>query len=579
MGQPRGKREKGDRCNRTKKADPIAQDVRAVGEEEARNLENEIAILVSQEERRNWAEQCSIEKKELEIYKDKIEKENQIKQEQIMLNLSQEREDWIAEANFQKQEFELQKNWLEKEGERINHNRNSLEEKEKELIRIKKEINCYTSLLTLVEDRDRESDIEHSSIPKSTNLEPEDLGDRWIEMLESKNQILPESIAIGYLVSTITALCSGSMVLLNGTVGVGKSSMVRKSAKLLGGNSEIIPIRPSWLDPSDLLGFFDPLSETFRPSSFTTALKKAAKYPDRPFLICLDELNLARIENYGADLLSILEYSKDKAGAEDKKRTLSLYSEDIEIHLWDKLKLLRAEENLTIEQKLLIAQLDRTLSTMKSECEIPQNLILVGTLNSDETTYDLSPKVIDRSYVITYPLVDFKAVLSKGKNNISEQLSISKFQEKVKVCMDCMDESTNFLPAFLVDPTDIPSRINDSWKKDWARIIKWNEDYISYLGIPLGHRVKRDYQMFFAVSHCLGITNANPKRCLSYFILAKLLPRISFFKDKDKKLEYLCQQWIEEIRQDYLIGDEGYILEELERQILDSGRRNVRYWG
>ena len=158
--------------------------------------------------------------------------------------------------------------------------------------------------------------------------------ERWMEMLESKHQILPESIAIGYLVSTITALCSGSMVLLNGTVGVGKSSIVSKSAELLGGNSEIIPIRPSWLDPSDLLGFFDPLSETFRPSSFTTALKTAAKYPDRPFFICLDELNLAKIENYGADLLSTLEYSKNQAEAEGKKRNLSLYSQDIERHLW-----------------------------------------------------------------------------------------------------------------------------------------------------------------------------------------------------------------------------------------------------
>jgi RNA-directed DNA polymerase len=387
------------------------------------------------------------------------------------------------------------------------------------------------------------------------------------------------SIAIGYLVSTITALCSGSMVLLNGTVGVGKSSIISKSAELLGGNSEIIPIRPSWLDPSDLLGFFDPLSETFRPSSFTTALKTAAKYPDRPFFICLDELNLAKIENYGADLLSTLEYSKNQVEVESNKRNLSLYSQDIERHLWEKLKLLKAEENVSIEQKLLIAQLDRTLSTMPSECEIPQNLILVGTLNSDETTYDLSPKAIDRSYVITYPPADFKAILSKGKTNISEQLSITQFREKVSKCMNCMDEGTKFLPAFIIDSTDISSRINYDWKKDWKQIIRWNDNYISQIGIPLGYRVKRDYQIFFAVSHCLGIMKDNPKRCLSYFILSKLLPRISFFKDKDRKLETLCQQWIDEIRADYLIGGESYILEELERQISDNGRRNVRYWG
>ena len=179
----------------------------------------------------------------------------------------------------------------------------------------------------------------------------------------------------------------------------------------------------------------------FAPSSFTSALKQANNYSDRPFLICLDELNLSRIENYGSDLLSTLEYSKNHTETEGENRKLSLYSEEVETELWQKLYFLKNIDNPNVEQQLLIQKLQK-LNNTPANLEIPKNLVLIGTLNSDETTYDLSPKVIDRSYVITYPPADLELLpgLDDTAGIQEEQLSVSMLQTKVKNCINQIEE-------------------------------------------------------------------------------------------------------------------------------------------
>ncbi|MBA3921535.1 MAG: AAA family ATPase, partial [Nostocaceae cyanobacterium] len=225
------------------------------------------------------------------------------------------------------------------------------------------------------------------------------LGLQWNEMLHSSGLPLPKYIGTSYLLALVSALYSGSLILLNGSVGVGKTSLIRHSADLLAGRNKIIPVRPAWLDPSDLLGFFDPLSEIFRPSPFLTALKDAKNYSEQIYLVCLDELNLAKIENYGADLLSSLEYSRSEHG----KQSLQLYSESIETELWEEAKQLNEEQQRDSKQSQRLRRIQNFLKDYPANFIIPRNIVLMGTLNADETTYDLSPKVIDRSFVITYP--------------------------------------------------------------------------------------------------------------------------------------------------------------------------------
>ena len=546
---------------------PIAKNPRLIQEEDVQILLDNILLLFSQKEKENLRNQSQSQLIELENKKTELEQEYKLRED----DLNQQ----IKELDLERQRFDKEYNRLAQSQldlvqrkDELENERESIQVEKNKSIELKQEINRYTALLPLIQDSNLDSIISviPASIPITTDLEPENLGDNWHKILTSRNLLLPESIAISYLVSMISALCSGNIVLLNGTVGVGKSSMIEKSAEALGGKAKIIPVRPSWLDPSDLLGFFDPLAETFRPSSFTSAIKEANSIKDRPFIICLDELNLARIENYGADLLSTLEYAKNRTNEENSNRKLSLYSQDLETDLWQKLELLSKIENPNIEEQLSIVKLQRVLVNMKSECEIPQNLVLIGTLNSDETTYELSPKVIDRSYAITYPPTDFnlQKVFSSDDEIHGEQLSVTLLHNKIDSCIKKIEELMS-------------SEKTNMWEKEWKQIVQWNEKYISQLGIPIGYRVRRDYITFFAVSHCLGIRKKEYNHCLSYFLFTKLLPRITFFKDGTR--ETLCQEWIAEIRRDYSIGGESHILEQIESQILDGRRRNVRYWG
>lgn len=132
-------------------------------------------------------------------------------------------------------------------------------------------------------------------------------------------------------------------------------------------------MRSDWTDPRGLVGFFNPLTNSYARTAVVDLLLRAADDPGQPYIVVLDEMNLARVEYYFSDFLSALE-SGDP---------IELMSPGVE------------EELLALGHDEVPAQL-----------EVPSNVSFVGTVNIDETTHAFSPKVLDRANVIEFSDVD-----------------------------------------------------------------------------------------------------------------------------------------------------------------------------
>src|SRR5207249_2271729 len=95
-------------------------------------------------------------------------------------------------------------------------------------------------------------------------------------------------------------------VILAGISGTGKSRLVQLIGNALGAEVILIPVKPDWSDNTDLIGYED-FQQQFRPATLTETLVSAHETPDRPFFVLLDEMNLARVEHYFSDFLSLIE--------------------------------------------------------------------------------------------------------------------------------------------------------------------------------------------------------------------------------------------------------------------------------
>ncbi|MEK3833360.1 MrcB family domain-containing protein [Paenibacillus sp. FSL R7-0128] len=174
-------------------------------------------------------------------------------------------------------------------------------------------------------------------------------------------------------------------VILAGISGTGKTRLVKLFAEALGamrdnGQYTLIPVRPDWSDPADLLGYKD-LSGRFQPGPITQVFVEAQQPENRhkPYFICLDEMNLARVEHYFSDLLSVLETQEWR---ESEIQTQELISRAL---------LGTAEDQVTY-----------------GGLGIPENVFLIGTVNMDETTHPFSKKVLDRASTLEFNYINLQ---------------------------------------------------------------------------------------------------------------------------------------------------------------------------
>ncbi|WP_136608757.1 McrB family protein [Paenibacillus dokdonensis] len=178
-----------------------------------------------------------------------------------------------------------------------------------------------------------------------------------------------------------TAMKTNSLTILAGMSGTGKSRLVQAYGKTLGMDASqlvFVPVRPSWADDSDLLGYVDTKNMLYRPSdtSLVDALFQAQQERNKMFIICFDEMNLSRVEHYFSQFLSVLEM-------EPNRRVLRLYSDRIAQQIYNS-------------------------AQYGPEINIGPNVVFVGTVNLDESTYHFSDKVLDRANVLTLDVQSYE---------------------------------------------------------------------------------------------------------------------------------------------------------------------------
>ncbi|MFQ5654100.1 MAG: McrB family protein [Planctomycetota bacterium] len=195
---------------------------------------------------------------------------------------------------------------------------------------------------------------------------------QFIDVVSRRGFVFDRDDLINFHVSAKVGLWT----VVAGPSGIGKSSLPRLYAEALGAGEEYlsIPVRPDWLDDRDVIGAFNALSGRFEPAATGLVDHLIAAHEDNLrgrggiYLVTLDEMNLARVEHYFAQFLSIMEEPPER-------RSLQLFSRGLE----------RRGDPYTRYRCLPVGP----------------NVRFVGTVNIDETTHFFSPKVLDRAAVLT----------------------------------------------------------------------------------------------------------------------------------------------------------------------------------
>ncbi len=228
----------------------------------------------------------------------------------------------------------------------------------------------------------------------------------------------------------ITAIKSKPFLLLAGISGTGKSRIVRELARACWDydsdeyraqkprNFEIVQVKPNWHDSSELIGYVSRINgEKFVVGPFLKFLVKAIKDPEHPYFLCLDEMNLAPVEQYFAEYLSVIESRKTNGDG------IVVTDPIIEYEETEAYRSLIAQLFTNDEEREKYITGDETARINERETKrlsIPQNFIVVGTVNMDETTFSFSRKVIDRAMTIEMNEVDLEGGLTQKYEQIGK---------------------------------------------------------------------------------------------------------------------------------------------------------------
>ena len=193
----------------------------------------------------------------------------------------------------------------------------------------------------------------------------------------------------------IASLTVSHIIIMQGMSGTGKTSLAYAFGEFLSNHSVIVPIQPMWKERTDLVGYYNEFTKKFNE---TTLLHKMyeANYSDRIYVTVLDEMNIARVEYYFAEFLSLLELPKAE------RRYIDVVSDK-----WEN------------DPKLL----------REGQLKLPENMWFIGTANNDDSTFAISDKVYDRAMIMN---LDKKTQVFYTEETKGVNISYKRFSELIK---------------------------------------------------------------------------------------------------------------------------------------------------
>lgn len=305
------------------------------------------------------------------------------------------------------------------------------------------------------------------------------------------------------------ATATKRFAILTGMSGSGKTQLARALGQWFSSGADdashycVVPVRADWTSPEPLLGYEDALLPPAPDSRRAWAVPEALQFilrahadPAHSWLLVLDEMNLAHVERYFADVLSGIESGEPIV------------------------------PNLVVENGHWYQRRDES-----PRIALPPNLVIVGTVNVDETTYQFSPKVLDRAFTFEF-------------RTTAEELSASRSWPQV-VAPATPDQVGAYLSVLLnpdwhlqhphPDEADVTSRLLDAHAD------------MTEIGLEFGHRSFREALRFAAALSACAIED--PDLTWDWVVMTKLLPRVHGDR---RRLEPVLKRWY-----DFAVGGDA----------------------
>ena len=403
----------------------------------------------------------------------------------------------------------------------------------------------------------------------------------------------------------LLALRTKPFLLLAGISGTGKSRIVREFAfkscpKYLQdkdgttpGNYCMIEVKPNWHDSTELLGYYSNLSKEYQFKKFVKFLVKAKMYPDVPFFVCLDEMNLAPVEQYFAEVLSILETRKHPRNPETKEVDMKMIKTEVIVEAkyfqqLGKMSIFKNKETGDpLKQKLTDRDIYMKLYGIDEEKDInkevgektelttlgltlPGNVLIIGTVNMDDTTHQFSRKVIDRAMTIEMNGGNLSAMFGGSKNleYLEDEAEQQKWQNAFTQRYISADEVLKAHPQEAETIMEkLPERLNELNKALKGTPFEVSYRVLNELTIMVGVLLD-DNEEGKSIDDIIN-------QAVDNILLMKILPRIEgdadMFAIKKKDVQYDNRlKWLESIAPD--ISTDG---EEEEKDSKQTAREKI----